>query len=308
MQKFSLKLFVMISIIGIITLNSCNDESLTENLSNSENSEITYQMRSGLKNPLEYVGVAHNEYMKEFTTNLENSFNQGKWENISFLSPEFKTNFSQISNEAFIKLFPNSDSDTDKQEIIYNELDINEWFDNDSTDELMLAESILNTKATQKDKEFTMNLLIDVYNAINNATSDEIAYNELDKIITKHENLILSQEWSSNEDNALGALAITKYSAEFWKNYDFSKFNQSNTNLAGRARNSRSSVIVGADVAGYVIGGVVGGAAGVAVGPVTLGAGTVAGVLGGKAVGAWTGSAVAATAIAIYDAWSDWFN
>ncbi len=307
MKNLKLALFVCISSIGLLFFNSCNQDSLTENSILKENStDISTFQRSVNENPLDYVGIAHNEYMKEFTKNLENSFNQGKWENISFLSSEFKTNFSQISNEAFIKLFPNSDSDTNKQEVIYNELDINEWFDNDSTNELMLAESILNSKATQKDKEYTMNLLTDVYNAVNNATSDEIAYNELDKIIIKHENLILSQGWSSNEDNALGALAIAKYSAEFWKSYDFSKFNQGNTNLAGR-RNPRSSVIVGADVAGYVIGGVVGGVAGVAVGPVTLGAGTVAGVLGGKAVGAWTGSAAAATAITIYDAWSDWF-
>jgi len=46
----------------------------------------------------------------------------------------------------------------------------------------------------------------------------------------------------------------------------------------------------------------------VTVGPITLGAGTVAGVIGGKVVGAWAGSAAAATAIAIYDAWSDFFN
>ena len=46
---------------------------------------------------------------------------------------------------------------------------------------------------------------------------------------------------------------------------------------------------------------------GLSVGPITLGAGTVAGVLGGKAVGSWAASSAAMVAFGIYDAWVDFF-
>ena len=118
--------------------------------------------------------------------------------------------------------------------------------------------------------------------------------------------MILSEEWNSNETYALGALAVAKHSVQFWKNYDFSVFENSKLAKASRKKeaNPRSSIIVGADVAGYVVGGVVGATGGSFAGP----AGTVGGFLGGKAAGAWAGSAAAATAIAIYDAWSDFFS
>lgn len=295
-NKYIFRLATILTLI--FGVYSCSDDS----------SDTTALQRKQWSNPLEYIGIAHNIYMEEFTHYLELSYNNEEWSDIDFLSGEYKTQFSKISNEAFLKLFPESNSTTAKQEIIYDDLKMDEWFNNDSIDELMLAEEVLNERATAKDKEYTMNLLNDVYKAINNSPDDQKAYEELEKVIIRHENLILTQNWDSNEDYALGALAVAKYSTEFWKNYDFSKFSQNNSGYANKAKNRRSSLVVGADVAGYVIGGVVGGVAGVTVGPITLGAGTVAGVIGGKVVGAWAGSAAAATAIAIYDAWSDFFN
>ncbi|WP_035664061.1 hypothetical protein, partial [Flavobacterium sp. ACAM 123] len=175
----------------------------------------------------------------------------------------------------------------------------------------VLKKEVLKNKASNKDEEFTINLLEDINTTSTRSySSEEEAYKTLEEVIIKHEKLILSQEWSSEEKYALGAVSVAKHSVQFWKNYDFSIFGDSKLSKSYSAKSDdpRSSIIVGADVAGYVVGGVVGGVAGLAVGPVTLGAGTVAGVLGGKAVGAWAGSAAAATAIAIYDAWSDFFN
>jgi hypothetical protein len=306
MKNLALKPVLLFLFVGVFSF--CNNDSEITNPNKKNSSDSSILRRSQLNNPLEYIGVAHNVYMKEFMDHLELSHNNREWQNIEFLNSDYKTHFSKISNEAFLKLFPQSNSTTAKQEILYEDLRINEWFDNGSTDELSLAEEVLNEKATSKDRQYTMNLLHDVYNAINKAGDDLSAYKELEKVIVYHENLILTERWESNEDYALGALAVAKYSTEFWKNYDFSKFSGNNFAYANRKKNPRSSIIVGADIAGYVIGGVVGGVAGVAVGPVTLGAGTVAGVLGGKALGAWSGSAAAATAIAIYDAWSNWFN
>lgn len=301
MKNLKLRLFVCISSIGLLFLNSCNEDSSLENNIGKENYATTYQ-RNGLINPMEYVGIEHNKFMEKFTYNLELSINKNEWNEVPFLSENFKTNFAKIMNDSFHSSYTESTSTVATQIDYYNQLDMNEFFDNDSTHELNLAESVLNSKATLKDKEYTMNLLKDVYDAINNSTNDEEAYIELTKVIVKHENLILSENWKSDEDNALGALAVAKYSSEFWKNYDITKITISNGAL--NRRNPRSSVIVGADVAGYVVGGVVGATGGSFAGP----AGSVGGFLGGKALGAWAGSGAAATAIAIYDAWSDFFN
>jgi len=248
-------------------------------------------------NPLEYIGIEHNLFMEEFTSLLISSKNE--WKNIEFLSNEYETKFSSIMNDAYHTRYLNSNSTISSQKQNYNDLNTNEWFDGDDITSVDIAENVLIQKATYRDRIFTMNLLTDIFNAIDNGQSDLEGFNALEKIINKHENLILSENWEPEEKYALGALSVAKHSTMFWKKFDLSAFNNSS-----KSRNPRSSIIVGADVAGYVIGGVVGGTAGSFAGP----AGTVGGVLGGKAGGAWLGSAAAATAIAIYDAWSDFFS
>ena len=54
---------------------------------------------------------------------------------------------------------------------------------------------------------------------------------------------------------------MAKHSVQFWKSYDFSVFNKSKLAKSYNKKdmNPRSSFIVGADIAGYVVGGVVGG-------------------------------------------------
>lgn len=172
---------------------------------------------------------------------------------------------------------------------------------------LKTAKTNSKNATSNKEQEFTNNLLQDIYEVSSKGyNSEEEAYIALEEVVKKHEKLILSEEWSSEETYALGALAVSKHSVQFWKNYDFSVFENSELSKSSKIKetNPRSSIIVGADVAGYVVGGVVGGTGGSFLGP----AGTVGGVLGGKAAGAWVGSAAAATAIAIYDAWDDFFN
>ena len=297
MKTKILKLSLLTSILGI-ALWSCKKE-LNESNNPSQTKDFALQYNQNI-NPLEYVGVAHNIYMTKFTNAYNLSKQNGEWNNIEFLSNSYKTKFSEISNDAFREIYPESNSTTAKQEIIYNELNLNEWFDGDEVTPITVAEATLNNNnASQKDIEYTMNLLNDVFSSIKSATDDEAAYIALANTIQQHENLILSQEWEPSEEYALGALAVAKHSMNFWKNYDFSDY------VIGA--NPRSSVIVGADVAGYVVGGVVGGTVGLSVGPITLGAGTVAGVLGGKAVGSWAASSAAMVAFGIYDAWVDFF-
>ncbi len=302
MKKVFITLGILIS--AIIVLQSCKKEEL-ENYTTK-------------KNPLEYVGIEHNKFMRQFTIELKKS--EKKWKKIDFLSDEYETFFSSIMNDAYHNCYDSSTSTIEFNKGVYKQLNLKEWFDGDSINSLDLAKAVMNEgslittsksnlkeKATIKDEKFTMALLQDIFEVSSKKyNSKQESFNALEKIIKKHENLILSQDWKKEETYALGALAIAKYSTQFWKNYDFSL--SKNSIFPNYYKNKEmapsSSIIVGADVAGYVIGGVIGGVSGSAVGP----AGTIGGVLGGKAIGAWTGSAAAATALAIYDAWSDFFN
>ncbi len=286
----------------------------------SKDEQENFDTNTELINPMEYIGVEHNLFMKDFTNNLEKSYKNKKWSKASFLSDKYVTQFSSVMNESYHNRYKLSTSTVEYQKNVYNQLNLNEWFDNDNTTSLDLAKSVMSrgthlksakTKsknaASNKDQEFTNNLLQDIYEVSSKGyDSEKEAYIALEEVVKKHEKLILSQEWTPEEKYALGALAVSKHSVQFWKNYDFSVFENSalSKSYSKKETNPRSSIIVGADVAGYVVGGVVGGTGGSFLGP----AGTVGGFLGGKAAGAWAGSAAAATAIAIYDAWSDWFN
>ena len=87
---------------------------------------------------------------------------------------------------------------------------------------------VLKNKASNKDEEFTNNLLTDIFTVSSKQyDSDEVAYDGLEKVIKEHEVLILSQNWTSEEKYALGSLAVAKHSVEFWRNYDFSIFSES---------------------------------------------------------------------------------
>ena len=286
----------------------------------SKYEDANFNANSELINPMEYVGVEHNKFMAEFTSSLENSYKNNNWSKTIFLSDNYVKKFSSIMNDAYHKRYKLSTSTVEYQENVYRQLDLNEWFDKDQTTSLDLAKSVmskgthlksaktnLENKTSNKDQLFTTNLLQDIYETSSKEySSEEEAYIALEEVVQEHEKLILGENWNSDETYALGALAIAKHSVQFWKNYDFSVFENSGLAKSYRkkGRNPRSSIIVGADVAGYVVGGVVGATGGSFAGP----AGTVGGFLGGKAAGAWVGSAAAATAIAIYDAWSDFFN
>lgn len=288
----SVFILLLISSIGFY---ACSDDITTIE------SDETVNAKNTRTNPLEYIGIEHNVFMESFTRKLEESHNSRGWHRVNFLSDDYKTTFASVMNEAYRERYTQTNSTVDYQIEVYDRLNLKEWFDRDATTSIDIAEGVLRDTATDRDREFTMNLLNDLYNAINSAQTDAEAFNNIGDVVTRHESLILSQNWSAGEEYALGAVAVAKYSAEFWKNYDFSRYN-SGARLDDV--NPRSGVIVGADTAGYVVGGVVGGTGGSFAGP----AGTVGGVLGGKAAGAWIGSGAAATAFAIYDAWSDFFD
>jgi hypothetical protein len=266
----------------------------SEDATNTETDQ-TVTPKATFVNPLEYVGIEHNEFMQVFTQKLEESFHNGQWDRVAFLSNDFKYTFSSVMNDAYHMRYTQTNSTVAYQMSIYDQVNINEWFDGDNNTSLDLAANVLNSNATPRDRDFTMNLLHDLFVAGNSPD----AFNAVGAVINHHEQLILSETWTPNEDYALGAIAVAKYSKIFWESYNFSVFSYGAEDV-----DPRNATIVGADAAGYVIGGVTGGTAGSFAGP----AGTVGGVLGGKAAGAWVGSAAAATAFVIYDAFVDFFS
>lgn len=284
-----------------LTFFACsNDESGINVDSEANPKSVVYQ-----DNPLEYVGVEHNKFMAEFMPILERSYKNGKWSKVTFLSDNYTTQFSSVMNEAYHKRYESSTSTVEGQKEVYEKLDLNEWFDGDETTSLDLAKASLESKASDKDGRFTNNLLQDVYEtSFKQYKSKKEAYAALEKVIQKHEELILAEDWKSNEKYALGTLAVAKHSTQFWKNYDFSEFRKNDYLSTYSDPDPESSIIVGADMAGWVIGGVTGATAGSFAGP----AGSFGGFIGGKMAGSFTASTAAAGAISIYEAFVDFFG
>ncbi|MGH1386316.1 hypothetical protein [Kordia sp.] len=297
------------SVFILLLVSSIGFYACSEDTVNKEADQTT-TAKNSRTNPLEYIGIEHNAFMEVFTQKLEESYANRDWSRVEFLSDDYRATFATVMNDAFHTRYTRSNSTVSFQEEVYDQLNINEWYNCSGITTLDIAASVLNDTATSRDREFTMNLLNDLFNAANNARDNSDAFNTMREVVLHHEALILAQDWGADERYALGAVAVAKHSRDFWENYDFSVFRnaaraQGQTGIIGkRDIDPRSGIIVGADTAGYVVGGVVGGTGGSFAGP----AGTVGGVLGGKAAGAWIGSAGAAAAVAIYDAWCDFFG
>lgn len=265
-------------LILAFTFNACSSEDDEKAIIKSINS-----------NPLEWVGIEHNMVMEEYMILLEKSRINRTFDNIDFKSIEFKNEFSDMLYDANKNYYPETEGATEMFVDVYDQIDMNSFLES-KVNMLDKATFALNKNATTKDKEFTQNLLTDIFNFDENNSR----FNSLSQLINHHEQLILAEEWDENETYALGAVAVAKHSNNFWSNYPLT---------VNKMDRTRAGIIVGADTAGYVAGGVVGGISGTALGP----AGSVGGVIGGKFVGAWIGSGAAATGIAIYDAFSTWF-
>jgi hypothetical protein len=305
MKKNLFKSVFILLLVSSIGFYACSDETINTEADQIETTKTRHT------NPLEYIGIEHNAFMQVFTQKLEGSFANRDWSRVDFLSDDYRATFANVMNDAFHTRYTRSNSTVSHQEEVYDQLNVNEWFNCSGITTLDIAANVLNDRATSRDNMFTMNLLNDIVNAANNTRDNSEAFNAIREVVLHHEALILAQDWGEDERYALGAVAVAKYSRDFWENYDFSVFTnsaqgraQGQNGMIAKADDPRSGIIVGADVAGYVVGGVVGGTAGSFAGP----AGTVGGVFGGKAAGAWVGSAAAATAIAIYDAWCDFFG
>jgi len=295
MKDFSICLPISLLLFALINLSSCTTDLQELN----ESKTIKTLSNPNPENPLEIVGVLHNEALASFMNEITTEFQNGEWDNIEYGSEEYIEQFSQTSFNALINRSFETDLSQSKIKHIYKNMNLNEWSEIELYGILSQTKNTLaKSKSTSKDKEFTTDLLNDIFEVLENSNSDDEALINLELVISKNENLILSQEWAENETYALGAIAVAKHSLIFWKDFDFTSI-EIQTN--GKPE---KSIIVGADIAGYVVGGVVGGVSGSFAGP----AGTVVGVLGGKVGGAWIASSAASAGIGIYKAWRSFFS
>jgi hypothetical protein len=297
MNNKNLNFFSLIMLFLTFTLNSCSEDSKLEQL---ESSDLKNKSYSANINPMEFVGVEHNKFMTEFTALVEEHKNNGGFKDIEYLSDDFRDEMSVLLHQANNSYYPENNTTVEFYQNAYDSINIKEIFTS-RNNMLKSAQVVLSNQTTEKDKEFTMNLLNDILYYDNSNSK----FKSLQDLIAYHESIILNESWKENETSALGAVAIAKHSNIFWTNSNFL-----NGDYEGKTTQSdpRSGIIVGADAAGYVIGGVVGGVAGTTVAGVTFGAGTVVGVIAGKFVGGFVGSGAAATGIAIYDAFTDFFD
>lgn len=231
---------------------------------------------------------------------LEISYCNGDWDNITYRSQEHYSLMSDIMRSSHDHVFTGSVLEVQSFDEMLEDMDIDEWFDGQNLDVLDIADNVLSDSASQKDALYTMNLLNDLFSVSTVASSRAEAFEMLDSVILEHEVIILNETWENHETYALGALAVAKYSNKFWKNHTLSF----TCSVSLRSPDPRSSAVVGADAAGYVVGGVVGGVSGSFAGP----AGSVGGFLGGKFAGAWIGSGAVGTAITIWDSFTDFFG
>ncbi len=272
------------------------DESNYNSYETDSSVAIYYQQ----SNPLDWVGQAHNDLLDTLMIVLENSFCEGKWENITFRSPDHYSLMADIMHISLERKFPDSVLAVESFEVVFDEMYLDEWFDGQNPDALYFAENVLADSASRKDSLYTMNLLNALFNVSIVASTADEGFAMLDSVISEHEVLILNETWKDHETFALGTLAVAKYSNEFWSNHPISFSCSANP----RSPDPRSTLVVCADAAGYAAGGVVGATSGSVLGP----AGTFGGLVGGKFLGAWVGSGAAGTAILIYDSFMDFFG
>lgn len=305
---------------SIFFLSSCDDKPV-----NSFDSEERHLPRTAgggnttLVNPYEYVGIEHNKYLDVFMVKLESSINNGSFNNIPYKSNAHRAAMADVCIASFDLVYPQHNLTKQELEDLYDDLDINSW-DNTNGDLHIMknkAFDALDLDATTDEKLFTKNLINDMIFVIENSDPEDI-FIDMNNVINQHEQRILTHSWNTNEDYALGTISVAKHSLQFWENYYMNlpytlslKSNNSKQHLSEeeqaaqrKERKVKGSIVLTADVVGYVAGGVSGAVASSALGP----AGTVGGVLGGKAIGSFVASSTVGGAIAVYDALKDFFT
>ncbi|MCB0702764.1 MAG: hypothetical protein KDC55_08655 [Ignavibacteriae bacterium] len=297
-MKVKLNLFAMLIIV--LFTSSCSDEKITS----SEDFQGVYETIY-ITNPLDSLGIIHNEILSEFVYNLEYSYLNDDFDGVTFPSNDFNTNIASSLNKAYDSTSYFSSSTQQLQEDLLDSLDLDNWFSSANYTAMFYdVEKILKDYASTQDSIFTINLINDIKDIIISGTSNDV-FDELETIVNSHETLILAEDWDSTEVFALSALAVAKHSTQFWKSFF-------NTHLAKMSKNNKvqysngdKALVVGADAAGAVVGSIKGAIIGSVVSPV---AGTIGGYFAGKIVGGVSASSTAIAVLAVRDLWADLFD
>ncbi|MEZ4724658.1 MAG: hypothetical protein R2863_08395 [Candidatus Kapaibacterium sp.] len=297
-MKVKLNLFAMLIIV--LFTSSCSDEKITSSgNSKSQNGLIVY-----LTNPLDSLGIIHNDILDKFVIYLEDSYLDDDFDGVIFPSNGFKTNVANSLNKACDSTPYFTTSSVQIHKDLQDSLNINNWFSSINYSSMFDdVEDVLKNNATTKDSIFTINLINDIKDLIINGTSNDI-FIELESIIYLNESLILAEGWDSTEVFALSAVAVAKHSTQFWKSF-FSTHSAkyAKENMVQYSQGEKA-LIVGADAAGAIVGSIKGAIAGSALSP---GAGTIGGYFAGKVAGAFVGSGAAMTYIGVKNFWLDLF-
>ncbi len=318
-MKTKIILAIMALSLSLIGLMSCGEDA--ENSVAGDSVAARQQMINNIQNvnPLEWVGVFHNDVLNNYVDNLEKSYSNNEWKDINLKSDDFKKKFCEIMDQSYDMSCSEIASTPEIQEKMYDLMQFKEWFSDDLY-QFDLAVKVLEEQASTKDKNYTIHLLSDLLNAVQNPTDDQTSMDNIGNIIAEHEALILSQTWTDDETFALGALAVVKHSHQLWSNYDWSIFDNNvvsfKSGLTDKVKRASQKVEDGAAVAadgiGYVVGGVIGATSGVVLSAPLVGTCTIpAGVTGfvvGKAAGAVLASGGVITAIAIYNSFCGFFS
>lgn len=122
--------------------------------------------------------------------NLEDSYTNGEFEVISLNSSQYKSKLCSLFHLSYNNIYINGPT-LSYYNSLYDSLNLNEWTDGDNISELDLASTVLTQKTTAKDKNMTMNLLIDIYRFADTASNNLVADAQFLALINYHEQLIL---------------------------------------------------------------------------------------------------------------------
>ena len=116
-MKVKLNLFAMLIIV--LFTSSCSDEKITS----SEDFQGVYETIY-ITNPLDSLGIIHNEILSEFVYNLEYSYLNDDFDGVTFPSNDFNTNIASSLNKAYDSTSYFSSSTQQLQEDLLDSLDL----------------------------------------------------------------------------------------------------------------------------------------------------------------------------------------
>lgn len=296
-----LRLRFFLTLLFLLIASSCSEEKLTNHKEQNHSAGLIVYTT----NPLDSLGIIHNDILEKFTIYLEEDYLDGDFVDVIFPSNDFNSNVASALNKACDSTPYFSTSSVQLQKDLQDSLNLNNWFSSSNYSTMFSdVEDVLKNHVTTKDSLYTINLMNDIKDIILQGTTNDV-FDELETAINLHESLILAQSWDSSEVFALGAIAVAKHSTQFWKDFFTAPYGKKVKYNNLLYSNGEKALIVGANAAGAIVGSIKGAIVGSALSP---SADTIGGYFAGKVAGAFIGSGAAMTYIGVKNFWVDLFN